>query len=214
MNIALIQSVASFIKKIAANYTTYSGMLEDSANINVALPKIGSQLLKDALDSQFNSKSELDSKKVMGAALLIAQKTGVLPATISPVINTIDATNIAEESFNKMKVAYKVATGELDVYEATDKLIEKTTARVITYADKTVALGIEFALSYVENSFPPIKAVSSTIRAYQPFITEKAQIFVKKGIQKLSECAKKMAPKVIDTMKIAAKIAVKKFLFS
>lgn len=214
MNILLIQSVASFIKKIATNYTTYTNIVENSENIKVALPKVGSQLLKDALESQFNSKSELDAKKMMGAALLIAKKTGVLPEGINPALTAIEATNIAEDSFNKMKAAFKVATGELDVYQATEKIIEKTTARVIAYADKTVEFGIEFALSYVENSFPPIKAVTSTIRAYQPFITEKAQTFVKKGIQKLSECAKKMAPKVIDTMKIAAKIAVKKILFS
>lgn len=209
MNILLIQSVASFIKKVATNYTTYSNIIENSNNINVALPKIGSQLLKDALESQFNSRSELDAKKVMGAALLIAKKTGVLPGGINPAVTSTEATSITEESFNKMKAAYKVATGELDVYQATEKIIEKTTARIITYADKTIEYGIELALSTLENSFPPIKAVTSTLRAYQPFITEKAQTLVKKGIKKLGECAKKTAPKIIDVVKNTLKSSFK-----
>lgn len=81
------------------------------------------QLFQDALESEFNSPSELEAKKLMSAALLIAKNKGLLPEGISNKIGAEDVAILVDDTFTIMKAAYQIATGKIDVYEGADIII-------------------------------------------------------------------------------------------
>lgn len=172
-----------------------------------------STIMESALSSDFNSSSELDAKKILSASLLIAKKLGVLPPEISQSISSTSSASLADEAISRMKVAYKISTGVIDVYEATDKLIDRATARLVAVSDRYVELGIDFAVNTVGNIiakiYPPAKPIVTVIKVFQPYLTSKAQQFVKKGIQKLNSIAKNSLRKVKDfiTTKVSNTIA-------
>lgn len=200
---------------------TFSDAVIDADSIPVDSQKTSSSLFTSALESDFNSKQELDTKKVVAAALIIAKKIGKLPNGIPENIGGIEAASISDETISRMKVAYQVSKGNIDVYEAADKLIDIATARMLAVSDKVVEKGVALAVDHigmrVAKCFPPARPVVVVAKLCQPYITQQAQELVKKGIGKLNTIAKKTIRKVGETInknKVSAKSRSKFKLFS
>lgn len=159
-----------------------------------------SVLMDKALTSAFNSPEELKSKKLLSAALLIAKKKQLLPAGVPETLGSVLSASISDEAVTKMKTAYQVASGKIDVYEATDAMIDRATARLLAVSDSAVKKGVDYAVKGLElwatASFPPALPVVAMIKNVQPVITNKMQQLVKIGLPKISLLAKKAIRKV------------------
>ncbi|MDE6338337.1 MAG: hypothetical protein K2K97_00940 [Muribaculaceae bacterium] len=170
-----------------------------------------SPLMEKALISDFNSAEELNAKKVMSTALLIAKKTGALPERLSQTLDGISSASLSDEAISRMKVAYKIATGEIDAYDAADKLIDRATSRLVAVSDiivgKSVDIVIDMISMAVATVYPPARPVVMVIKIFQPYIKAKVKDLVKKGIRKLNEVAKNAARKTIDFVKSKIKVS-------
>lgn len=217
MDISKLSAIASTLIKNTKSAVELGSALVSENSIPTAETQKESQLMESALSSVFNSKQEVDAKKMMSAALLIAKKTGVLPVGVSESISGISSACLADEAVSRMKVAYKVATGEIDAYEASDKLVDQATARLVTVSDTAVKVGVDLAINklgtWVAAAYPPALPVVTVIKTVQPYITAKAQHFVKKGIEKLNVVAKKAVRKTIDFVKTKVSNTVQRLLY-
>ncbi len=213
VNLSKIASdLVSNIKKISnVSEAAYSG---DSLPIVQGMESL---FMEKALESDFNSSSELTAKKAMSAAILIAKSKGLLPESMPENINGMSAATIADEAFTRMKTAFHVASGKLDAYEAADKLIDHATARALAVSDAVVEKGIDIAINKiglaVSIAFPKLRPVVSVIKVFQPVITEKAQKLVKKGIVKLNTVAKTAIRKMVEATKRPIPIPIKRLVF-
>lgn len=189
-----------------------------SESLPAVVNEKGSSLLESALKTPFNSLQELNAKKVMAAALVIAKRKGVLPSGIPADADAIDIASLADDAVSRMKVAYQTSIGNIDVYEGADALIDQATARVMTISDKAVAQGVDLAIdkagAVIARAYPPALPIVAVIKNYQPFITEKAQSLVKNGIQKLNSYAKANVRKAGEYIKTKVASKVRSLLFS
>lgn len=172
-----------------------------------------SVILQKALDSEFNSQSELNAKKVMAAALIVAKKNGLLPMSISSTIDPTGVASIADESISVMKVATKVATGQMDANKGIDILVDKATARAIAISDKLVEKGVDIAVKKLSVAVvvacPPAAPLVACIKSLQPVIEEKSKQLVRKGIEKISAVAKTVAKKFVEKVRESVTEVVK-----
>ena len=214
-----------FLSNSAQNISEAIKGVEEITNAIITTDKLpnvetgqSSTLLDSALNSDFNSPQELSAKKVMAAAMVIAKRKGVLPAEFPENSDAISVASIADEAVTRMKVAVQTAAGNIDVYAASDKLIDQATARVLAVSDTIVERGIDAAVNKiglaVARTFPPAIPVILMIKNYQPMITEKAQKYVRTGIQKLNTYAKTAVRKVGDFVKNKLTSTFKSLLFS
>ncbi len=196
---SLVGDFVSNVKKITD--------ISDAAYSGETLPSTqGGEypLMEKALSSGFNSNSELLAKKAMSAALLIAKKKGLLPENMPENLNGLGAASIVDDAFTRMKTAYQVDSGKIDIYEAADKLIDQATVRALAVSDVVVEKGIDIAVNKiglaVSIAFPKLSPVVGLMKAFQPFITNKAQKMVKTGIKSMNTVAKKAVRKIGDAI--------------
>lgn len=202
-----ISILSKCAKEIGTNILNVENL--SNANIDIAesqdMQVRPSVIVQKALDSEFNSQSELNVKKVMTAALLVAKKKGLLPKSISPTIDSTGAASIADESISVMKVATKVATGQMDANKGIDILVDKATARAIAIADKLVEKGVDIAVKRLGVAIvvacPPAAPLVACIKTLQPVIEEKSKQLVRKGIVKISAVAKTVAKKFVEKIR-------------
>ena len=192
-----------------------STLLSDEVTFNEESVK-ESQLMDAALSSDFNSKAEVNAKKVIATAMLIAKKNNVLPAGMPEIIDGVSSASIADEAISRMKVAYKIATGAIDVEEAADKLIDRATARLVAVSDTMVEKGLNIAINKIGAAiavvYPQARPVVAVIKVFQPYLTAKVKVLVKKGIQKTNEFAKSAARKIIAKAKTVSTSIARLFL--
>lgn len=171
------------------------------------------ELTEKALNSAFDSEAELKVKKAMYAGMLIAKKAGILPAGISKEVTSDEAVSIVDDAFTRVKAAFKVATGELDVIEAADKIIDQGTARLATATEIAVSKGVDMAINkigvMVIAAFPPAAPVVAVVKSLQPIITQRANEYVRKGINALNKLAKTAVRKTYSLVKEKSKNVLK-----
>lgn len=177
-----------------------SAFISDTNIIPAEAPVLLSPLFEESLKSRFNSQDELKTKKVIGVALAIAAKKGILPAGLSEDLDSTAIASLADDAITRIKAAYKVSIGEIDVYEATERLIDRATARVVAVSDVLVAKGVDIAINKlgltVARVFPPALPIVEVIKSFQPFITEKTQQLVRAGIKSVNSVAKQAIRKI------------------
>lgn len=182
-----------------------SALISDSDIMPTDVHGMLSPLLEESLKSRFNSQDELKAKKVLGAALAIAAKKGIPPAGLPENMDSIDIASLADDAMTRVKAAYKVSIGEIDVYEASDKIIDQATARIAAVADRLVAQGVDLAIDklgmIVAKVFPPALPVVAVIKSIQPLITQKAQQLVRVGIKAVNAMAKQAVRKIGSVVK-------------
>lgn len=155
------------------------------------------------LESSLGSADDLNLKKLAAAALIIAKEKGVISEEV--VSTGITAANIAAEGISRVKTAYQVGIGQLDVYDAADQMIDMAAARLPAVADAAVEKGIDLAL-VAAMAYPQARPVVMLVKSVQPLVTKVSQVAVRVGIKKVATVAKKTVRKVGE----AAKSFVKK----
>lgn len=212
----IINNLSDAIINYARNSENFANYVSEAEDLHEQPTTFFSKLFEDGLESEFNSENELNTKKILGAALLIAKKKGVLPEGIPTDITSLDSASIVDETINKIKVSYQEAIGKIDIYEAADRLIDKATARATTLCEKAVSFGIDFGINkiatFVATAFPPAIPVVICIKQFQPFLTQSAQNLVKKGIGALNELAKKTVRKIGNFITTKVKSTIKSLL--
>lgn len=154
--------------------------------------------IKEYLDSDYGSEQEQVIKKMMAAADIASG------ADDSPekVASQADASAIS------IKTAYKVSTGELDITESTEILIDQAAARLNTFIQERLDMDSigEKLVDVVAIAYPPAKKLEPYVKA----VLKRAEPVVRKaitsGINTVATYAKKavraFSIKVMNSVKI------------
>lgn len=161
------------------------------------------ECLNEFVEKPINDVSEVGMKKVFAAAIAASKMAGTLPENmVQAAGSAIGIASISDESLNRVKTAYQVATGQMQAEEVADVLIDKTAARVTTVAQTLICKGADVAVKtvgkVVERVFPPAKVVMPIVSKVVSHVAEKVSSFVSSGIQKVASVAKTIAHKAIE----------------
>ncbi|QQZ28940.1 hypothetical protein HMY34_09330 [Thiothrix subterranea] len=157
--------------------------------------------LGDATDSNF--------KKVVVTAVEIAKKKQLLPDALSNV-STVEMAAIVDKGLTGVKVAHKLATGELDPIAAVEYLIDRTAARVKAVVDttcRTVGNKVGATIGGMIGSiFGPVgTALGTAVGGYVgEQAGQKVADFVNKGVEKVASAAKAVVRSAGKTVSSAA----------
>lgn len=173
-----------------------------SGKDETASVSVSSEKANQLLESLVSSKSDTKFSKIVAAATKIADATGAMKLAKNTVF---DIASMSDEAVTRIKVAYQVANGEIDIEDAADKLIDRAAARLITVAeafiDKKLPIAVDAMSREMVKAFPQtaplIPIIKNTVAIIQPKLKELAQ----KGISAVAKHAKNVAPKVIDWAK-------------
>lgn len=164
-----------------------------------------SKLMKDFVESAMGDKSETVMKKLSAAAFVVAKNKGVFPA-----INAIDPIRLASTASigaTQVKTAYKVATGEMEINEAADALIDEAAVRIPTIADKVIDKYGPKAINVISaalSKHPYTAVLATAIKAYEKPILTATKVVVRKGIKHVANAAKNVVHKAIPMVKNVA----------
>lgn len=177
------------LAKDLLSHTMYE-VAEATSQIDVAIDDDNSGTVDfDVESSKFT--------KIVALAIKIAEKKGLIDKQ-----SVYDVAAMTDEMVTRIRVAKKVAEGVMDRLEADETLIDRATARVITFVEHTFDTGIPIAVdvfskaiaSAYPSAAPYIPLVKQTINCFLPEIKER----VVTGIQKLSTWAKASLPQLIE----------------
>lgn len=162
--------------------------------------------VKEFLGLPMNDKKEGILKKLFTTSIVIAKEKGQLPFELPN--DPVEIASAVDEGLTQLKVAYKIATGELDSIEATDVLIDRAAVRAIAVTDKIIEMGVPvvldklcFALTKI---YPPAIEVVPIIKASERYITIGTKIAVRKEINFLAKIAKPVVQKAITKVNSVA----------
>lgn len=169
-----------------------SEMEENNTKIDENNPAIN-----EFLNSDFGSHQEQVIKKMMAAAA-IASGTEAPPEEVA---------SQADASAVSIKTAYKVSTGELDITESTDVLIDHAAARLDTFIQKNLDMNFigEKVVDVVAMAYPPV----AQLKPYVKVVLKKVEPVVRKaittGIKTVATYAKKTVRSISSKVKNLAK---------
>lgn len=126
--------------------------------------------INEFLYSDFGSHQEQVIKKMMAAAA-IASGTEVSPEEVA---------SQADASAVSIKTAYKVSTGELDVTESAEVLIDHAAARLDTFVQDNLDMNFigEAIVDALALAYPP----ATQLRPYVKVVLKKVEPIVRKAI--------------------------------
>jgi hypothetical protein len=143
--------------------------------------------LGDVTDSNF--------KKVVVTAVEIAKKKQLLPDALGKM-STVEIAAIVDKGLTGVKVAHKLATGELEPIAAVDYLIDRTAARIKAVVDTTCRkvgnkVGATIGAT-IGSIFGPVgTALGAAIGGWVgEQAGQKVADFVNKGVEKVASAAK------------------------
>lgn len=164
--------------------------------------------VKDFLEIPLNDPKEADLKKLFSTAIVTAMDKGVLPFTINEN-SPLAIASLVDEGMTRLKVAYQTATGELDIIEAADALIDRLAVRTIVAADKAIEKGVPIFLDRIctamVSTFPQTATLVPFVKSFEKFLTPIAKTAVRKGVKMIANTAKTAVRKVADKVKQVAK---------
>ncbi len=153
--------------------------------------------LNEFLNSDFGSHQEQVIKKMMAAAA-IASGSEVSPEEVA---------SQADASATSIKTAYKVSTGELDITESAEIIIDQAAARLDTFIQKK--LDMDFIGGKVADLIAMVYPPASQLRPYVKAVLKKAEPIVRNaitlGIKTVASYAKKTVKSVSSKIKNLAK---------
>lgn len=153
--------------------------------------------LNEFLNSDFGSHQEQVIKKMMAAAA-IASGSEASPEEVA---------SQADASATSIKTAYKVSTGELDVTESAEIIIDQAAARLNTLIQEKLDMDFigEKVVDVVSIVYPP----AAQLKPYVKAVLKKAEPIVRKaittGINTVATYAKKTVKSVSSKIKNFAK---------
>lgn len=196
---------------------TVATSVVDNASINVAVMGLSpivtladeispqNEWLQPFLDSPINALNEAEYKKTMAIAVVKAMSTGALPK-----MDAVGVASLVDEGMTRLKTAYQIGAGRIDVYKATDILVDHAVTRAASVAEiavdhaeealqqaapEAVSVAIDYAATAITaglaSVYPPAAAVEPFIRSAAEYIKPHAVKFVQKGITKVAESTRK-----------------------
>ena len=196
---------------------TVATSVVDNASINVAVMGLSpivtladeifpqSEWLQPFLDSPINALNEAEYKKTMAIAVVKAMSTGALPK-----MDAVGVASLVDEGMTRLKTAYHIGAGKIDVYKATDILVDHAVTRAASVAElvvdhteetlqqaapEAVSEAIDYAATAITTGlasiYPPAAAMEPFIRGAAEYVKPHAVKFVQKGITKVAESTRK-----------------------
>jgi len=146
-----------------------------------------SPVMQEYLDGSLTGNT--DAKKLLAAALSIAVDKGYIPLP-AEYSNPQAIASIADKTFDTIKIAYDIASGNISASEAADFLTKKAAAKAKTLADRVIDKGPEVAVNAIATIFPQIEIARPAILTLAKFVAPKVKEVVHQGIDILAEFAK------------------------
>lgn len=184
-----------------SNTELYEGEVMETEEIGVEeLSVEGAEknpAINDFLNSEYGSHEEQVIKKMMAAAA-IASGSEAAPEEVA---------SQADASAVSIKTAYKVSTGEIDITESTDVLIDQAAARLDTFIQENLDMDWigETIVDVVAMAYPPAKQLKPYVKA----VLKKAEPVVRKaisiGIKTVATYAKRTVKSISTKVKNLAK---------
>lgn len=207
-----------FDRKASQAAALQSLLLDNGIKVEESTPIRESKTVKEFLDMPVNDKREANLKKLYAAAVVVAKDKKVLPFETPDT--SVGVASAVDDGLTRMKVGYQTATGELDILEATDILIDRAAARTVAVVDKIIEKGVPFVADMLYKAvscvFPPAKVVAPIVEKAVRYVTPRIKNFVRKGIKTVAEAAKPIVRNVVKAgKKVLSKVGnVLKALFS
>lgn len=199
-NAEIINEVGTMMTS-ESNTELYDGEVMEAEGIEVEeLSAEGSEknpAINDFLNSDFGSHEEQVIKKMMAAAA-IASGSEEAPEEVA---------SQADASAVSIKTAYKVSTGELDITESTEVLIDQAAARLNTFIQEKLDMDWigDKVVDVVALAYPPAVQLKPYVKA----VLKKAEPVVRKaitaGIKTVATYTKKAVRSVSTKVKNFAK---------
>lgn len=166
-------------------------------------------IIKKFLDAPMGDKCESSLKKLFSFAVIVAKNKGLLAFDLPD--SSISIASLIDEGLTRLKIDYKTGTGNLDVVEAADALIDSLVVRVVSVADKIIDEGVPVIMDKfcrtIVKAYPQTNAFVSFIKMTEPYVNEGTKILVRKGINIAIKSSKTIVHKAVSTgIKTAAKI--------
>lgn len=162
------------------------------------------KVVQQFLDSPVGSPLEAKLKKVFAASSIVANEQGSLPFKLKDK-SPVAIASAVDEGLNRVKLSYKVSTGEKDVTDAVDVMIDATVARAATVTDKVIERGVPIVLDklseVVTKIYPPAAVFTPYIKAAEKVIVPVAKVAVRKGLSFIGETAKTVVHSAVKTAK-------------
>lgn len=162
-----------------------------------------SKIVNDFLELPLNDVRESELKKIFAAAITIAEEKGLLDSIELKDKSPVAIASLVDDGLTRLKVGYQTANGVLDVIEASETLIDRYTARVITVVEKVIEKGIPIVFGFLTKSLVKVYPTAVTLVPFiaiaEKFLTDNAKKIARKGIEIISNTAKKAVRKVAET---------------
>ena len=156
--------------------------------------------INDFLNSDFGSEEEQVIKKMMAAAA-IASGSEAAPEEVA---SQADATAVS------IKTAYKVSTGELDITESIEILIDQAAARLDTFIQQHIDMDMigEKLVDVVSLTYPPAQHLKHYVKVVLKKVEPVVRKAITQGINTAASYAKKAVRTVSNKIKNFAKIQI------
>ena len=197
------QSYGDKLKSNLANYVTLESSLLDDTSVESDDKATPMGCMQEFLDASLVGDKDTAMKKLFAAGLTLANDAKALPFDL-PDSSPEGIASVVDDSLTRVKVAYKVATGEIPLEEATDTLIDAAAARAMAVADNvvdTVSANTDLICDTLSIAFPPaaevIQIAKPVIKHVVTNVAPKVKEAIHTGIEKVSRYAKEAARPII-----------------
>ena len=205
------QAYGDKLKNNLSQYVTLETTLLDGNTVAGEGESAPLKCMQEFLDASLVGDKDTAMKKLFAAGLALANDSGVLPDKYS---SPEGIASIVDDSLTQVKVAYKVATGEIPAEEVVDTLIDHAAARAMAVADAvvdTVEANVDIICDAVSVAFPPaaevIQFAKPVIKHVVTRVAPKVKEVIHTGINKVSQIAKEAArPIIAKAREIGAKV--------
>lgn len=195
-----------------------SVMMDSVIPTEEALPEVlpneyeKSEQLQQYIDSSLTDERELRFKKMYAAALIAAKEQGVQPEFTS-IDNPISTAVLVDDAFNRYKIGYQTASGQIDPIDAADALIDHAAAQTVVIADIAIEKGLPLVLDKlvdaVAKKYPPVIALKPIVNGIARHIEPMAKKVAREGIQVMAHKAKSVVRQTASAIKQVAKSFIK-----
>ena len=157
--------------------------------------------MKTFLDSQLGSREDLEMKKLMALSAIAAGAE----ASVEELASQVDSGAVSA------KTAYKVSTGELDIIEATDVIIDCGEARLNTFIQSNLDIDVagEAISACICCAFPKAKVAKPFIKAIVRMAEPAVRSCISAGLKTVAGYAKQAVRSVVSGIKSFAKSLLK-----
>lgn len=197
------QNFGDQLKNNLADYVTLESTVLDGTSIESDDKATPMGCMQEFLDASLVGDKDTAIKKLFAAGLTLANDAGVLPFDL-PDNSPEGIASVVDDSLTRVKVAYKVATGEIPLEEAADTLIDAAAARAMAVADNvvdTVSANTDLICDALSIAFPPaaevIQIAKPVIKHVVTNVAPKVKEAIHTGIEKVSRYAKEAARPII-----------------